>query len=109
MMRATSIQQIQRTNLALTLLKRQTPVTTVLSQLMAHYQISHRQAYRYLSQAAAQPAPLAIPSVKTVFTVKLPVPLVSQIRRQAREENQPISTLVAHALEDYLQRGPPHG
>jgi hypothetical protein len=108
-MRATSIQQIQRTNLALTLLKRQTPVTAVLSQLMVRYQLSRRQAYRYLRQAAAHPAPLPVPSAKTAFTVKLPVPLVGQLRRQAQQSHQPLSMFVAQALEACLQPGSRHG
>lgn len=108
-MRATSIQHVQRTNLAVSLLHRQTPAPTVLARLMARYQLSRRQAYRYLAQAIGQSAPLPVPGVKTVFTVKLPLTLVSQIRRQAQRQEQRLSDWVAQALQDYLQRGPPHG
>ena len=41
----------------------------------------------------------------SVFTVKLPVPLVARVRAHARESGRTISGLVGQALEEFLARG----
>src|SRR3954470_10076452 len=65
--------------------------------------LSQRQARRYVDRAAA--GPVQVPPTTTVFTVKLPVPLVASVRAHARESGRTISGLVAQALEEFLSRG----
>jgi hypothetical protein len=58
--------------MALDLLKKNNSPKEVVSSLVAEFDLSTRQAYRYLQQAHRTRKPLALPEPKTVFTVKLP-------------------------------------
>jgi predicted transcriptional regulator len=43
--------------------------------------------------------------VTTVFTVKLPVDVVRQVRDYARASGKTISAVVTQALQDFMSRG----
>ena len=76
---------------------------------MAHYGLSRRQAYRYLQQAQNARGPLAVPEAKKVFTVKLSISLIRQVRQQARREGGAISQWVESALRRSLKLRQGHG
>ena len=95
--------------MALDLLKKNNSPKEVVSSLVAEFDLSTRQAYRYLQQAHKTRKPLALPEPKTVFTVKLPLDVVQCVRQIARGRRQSISDLVAEALEDFLTKRRPHG
>jgi len=76
---------------------------------MARYRISRRQAYRYLQQAQSARGPLMVPEAKRVFTVKLSVSLIRQVRQQARREGGTISQWVEAALRRSLTLRQGHG
>ena len=95
--------------MALDLLKKNNSPKEVVSSLVAEFDLSARQAYRYLRQAHKTRKPLALPEPKTVFTVKLPLNVVQRVRQIARGRRQPISDLVTEALEDFLTKRRPHG
>lgn len=95
--------------MALDLLKKNISPNEVVSSLVAKFELSGRQAYRYLQQAQRARNPLALPEPKAVFTVKLPVNLIQRVRQIARGRHRPISDLVTEALEDYLTERKTHG
>ena len=101
-------EQARRVNATVSLLKRKTSAE-VLIWLIAQYGLSRRQAYRYLQQAQSAGGPLLVPEAKTVFTVKLPVSLIRQVRQQARREGGAISQWVAGALRRSLNLRQGHG
>jgi hypothetical protein len=101
-------EQARRVNATISLLKRKTS-PEVLSWLIATQGLSRRQAYRYLQQAQNAGGPLLIPEAKNVFTVKLPVSLIRQVRQQARREGRAISQWVAGALQRSLGLHRGHG
>jgi len=101
-------EQARRVNAAVRLLNKASP-PEVVSWLVARYRISRRQAYRYLQQAHTARKPLAIPEAKSVFTVKISVSLIRQVRRQARREGGTISQWVEAALRRSLNAPPGHG
>lgn len=76
---------------------------------MAQHAISRRQAYRYLQLAQSTSGPVPVPEVKTVFTVKVSVSLIRQVRQQARREEVTISHWVEQALRRSLHPGQSHG
>ena len=76
---------------------------------MAEFDLSARQAYRYLQQAQRTRKPLTLPEPKTVFTVKLPLNVVQRVRQMARGRRQAISDLVTEAMEDFLTKRRTHG
>ena len=95
--------------MALDLLKKDISPRKVVSSLETEFELSARQAYRYLQQAQKTTKPLAVPEPKAVFTVKLPTSLIQRVRQIARRRRQPISDLVNQALEDWLTRSKAHG
>ena len=104
MSRASAANQTERINMAIELLKKKVSAGEAVSSLASRYRLSQRQAYRYLQRARAVDKPLQIPESKAVFTVKLPPSLIKAVRRKARQQGQPISDLVARALEDFLRK-----
>ena len=107
--RASGVEQTKRLNMAVDLLEKNATPQEVVSSLVLHCGLSPRQAYRYVQQAqqACRPAPL--PEKKSIFTVRLPIGLIQQVRRQARDRGEPISDLVKKALRDYLEKSESHG
>jgi hypothetical protein len=95
--------------MALDLLKKKISSKEVVSSLEVEFDLSARQAYRYLQQAQKTPRPLALPEPKAVFTVKVPKSLIQRVRQIARRRRQPISDLVTQALEDWLTKSKAHG
>lgn len=108
MARATQAQKAQRLNLARSLLHRYS-WSQAFHELSRRCSLSSRQTYRYLQQAQAlqQPVPVVAPTI--AFTVKLPRPLVAQLRRFARAEGLSLSQTVSQALSAMLDRGRRHG
>jgi len=101
--RAQASQYAQRVNRALALLNR-FPVPAVLRVLARRYQMSLRQARRYVDVAQHHPQGVPVPEPTIVFTVKLPVGLVRRVRARARSTGSSLSALVTWALEDWLER-----
>jgi hypothetical protein len=81
---------------------------SAVSSLVAQFDLSTRQAYRYLQQAHKTRKPLALPESKTVFTVKLPLDVVQHVRQIARGRRQSISDLVTEALRSSADQAIDH-
>ena len=109
MSRASARERTRRVNQALDLLKKKTSPPEVVASLVTQFDLSARQAYRYLHDAQRLAQPLAVPEAKTVFTVKLPPRLIQRVRRRARARGQPISEVVTAALQEFLTKPNPHG
>jgi hypothetical protein len=101
--RALASQYAQRVNQALALLDR-LAVPAVLRTLVRRYQVSLRQARRYIDVAQQHPRGVPVPEPTMVFTVKLPVGLIRRVRARARTTGTSLSGLVTRALEDWLER-----
>jgi hypothetical protein len=106
--RAQAGQYAQRVNRALALLRR-FPVPAVLRALVQRYQVSLRQARRYVEAAQHHPLGVPVPEPTVVFTVKLPVGPVRRVRARARSTGSSLSALVTRALADWLERVRPRG
>jgi len=102
-------EQARRVNATVRLLKRKASPQQALKWLIAHYGLSRRQAYRYLLQAQTVPGPVPVPETKSVFTVKLSISLIGQVRQQSRREGLAISQWVEGALQRALKSPPGHG
>ncbi|MDP3972577.1 MAG: ribbon-helix-helix protein, CopG family [Candidatus Nanopelagicales bacterium] len=102
--RASGGEYAERINAAADLVRTGRSVTEAAAVLVARFGISDRQARRYVERAA-ESGPVEAPGLTTVFTVKLPVELVTRVRAQAATSGRTISALVAQALEEYLARG----
>jgi len=102
-------EQTRRVNATVSLLKQKASPAEAVSWLIAQYGISRRQAYRYLQQAQSARGPLPIPEAKRVFTVKLSISLIRQVRQQARRKGGTISRWVEAALRRSLNPRQGHG
>jgi hypothetical protein len=92
-----------RVNAAAELVAAGAEVADAARELAARFGLSERQARRYVERAAAS-GPVQVPQATTVFTVKLPVPLVARVRAHAAASGRTISSLVTQALEEFLSR-----
>ena len=109
MPKSSEAEQAQRVNATIRLIEKKGSGSEVLREIVSRFGLSRRQAYRYLQLAQQASAPLAIPDEKSVFTVKLPRPLMVQVRRQARQERTSISAWVEQALRLGLGQSKTHG
>lgn len=96
-------------NQAIQLLQQEKTGAEVVTCLAVQLGVSPRQAARYVQAAQQQSAPLVVPEVKEVFTVKLPKRLIHRVRRHARTQECSISEWVAQALEERLRGRVRHG
>jgi DNA-binding transcriptional regulator LsrR (DeoR family) len=101
--RARADQYARRINAASELLASGWDVAEAARELARRHRISERQARRYVEQARDE-GPRKVPSAKIVFTVKLPTDLARQVRKQAVRSEQTISSVVAAALREFLDR-----
>ena len=102
-MRATKPELAKRINAAYSLLKKNVSKEKILSVLTQQFGVSRKQAYRYLEHAQKQSNLLPIPEQKVVFTVKLPVSVVLQLKKSSEATGKSLSDLVAQSLEKFLK------
>ena len=102
MKKSSQIEYVQRINLARSKFRLGDSVQDVTKALGKHFNISYRQAYRYVKKAMESEEEQIIPEEKIVFTVKLPKGLVMAFRNYAKLHGQQISYLMHQILEDYL-------
>jgi hypothetical protein len=101
--RADAGEYAERVNAAADLVNAGVGVAEAARLLAARFGLSQRQARRYVDRAA-QVGPVAAARVTTVFTVKVPVDVVGQIRAYAKASGQTISAVVTQALQDFVSR-----
>jgi DNA-binding transcriptional regulator LsrR (DeoR family) len=94
----------RRINAAAELLASGMGVPEVTRDLARRYRLSERQAHRYVDRAVEHGA-VEVPVAKVVFTVKLPRDLTERLRGYARVSGRTLSSLVAEAIQDFLDRG----
>lgn len=109
MTKSSESEHARRVNATVSLLRQQASPPEVLNWLIGQYGLSRRQAYRYLFQAQQAREPLPVPEAKKVFTVKLPISLIRQVRQRARRGGGSISQWVEEALQQTLKRPQGHG
>jgi predicted DNA-binding transcriptional regulator YafY len=97
------MEQTLRVNMAMELLRKKATSGEVVSSLIARFNVSSRQAHRYLQRAQKAAQPLSFPESKEVFTVRLSPGLIREIRSTARRRNQRISDLATEALRTFIQ------
>ena len=109
MRRAHADEYAVRVNRAVELLADRTPADAVRA-LRVEYQLSERQARRYVNAAEVAPEGVPVPERTAVFTVRLAPSLIAGLRRHARARGQTLSAATADAVRAYLdQAGERHG
>jgi hypothetical protein len=97
-----------RVNRAAVLVRDLVPADAV-RVLQAEFDLSERQARRYVNVALEQPEGVAVPERTMVFTVRLAPSLIGGLRECAGASDQTLSAVTAEAVRGYLlgagQRG----
>jgi hypothetical protein len=92
-----------RVNRAAVLVRDLMPADAVRA-LEAEFDLSERQARRYVNVALEQPKGVAVPERTAVFTVRLAPSLVGGLRERAGATGQTLSAVTAEAVRGYLAR-----
>jgi len=89
----------------MTLLRKYSSTSRVVTDLMEQYGVSIRQAYRYIQEAEKSENRLPIPEKKIVFTVKIPLSVIQHLRKFAKSTGQSLSDITTQALKVFLSKG----
>ena len=92
-----------RVNRAAVLVRELVPADAVRA-LQAEFDLSERQARRYVNVALEQPEGVAVPERTAVFTVRLAPSLIGGLRERAGATGQTLSAVTAEAVRGYLAR-----
>ena len=109
MARATRAVKAQHLNAARGLLQRQLERPDAVRQLAREFDLSERQAYRYLEKASQLDRPVEIPEATIPVTLKLPPRTVELLRKYAKSSDLTIGATVAAALHAFLRTLKRHG
>jgi len=90
-----------RVNRAAVLVRELVPADAVRA-LQAEFELSERQARRYVNVALEQPEGVPVPERTMVFTVRLAPSLIGGLRERAGATGQTLSAVTAEAVRGYL-------
>jgi hypothetical protein len=90
-----------RVNRAAVLVRELVPADAVRA-LQAEFDLSERQARRYVNVALEQPEGVPVPERTMVFTVRLAPSLIGGLRERAGATGQTLSAVTAEAVRGYL-------
>src|SRR6516165_6682207 len=109
MARATKAEKAQHLNAARALLQRHLPRAEAVRQLAREFDLSQRQAYRYLETASQLHRPVEIPETTIPVTLKLPPRTVELLRKYAKSSGLTRGAIVTAALNAFLRTLKRHG
>jgi hypothetical protein len=109
MARSTKAEKARQLNAALGLLRRQIALPEAVQSLSRKFNLSERQAYRYLEEASELDRPVEITEATVPITLKLPPSTVERLREYARSSGLTIGSIVTVALNAFLRALKKHG
>ena len=109
MTRSTKAEKAQQLNAARGLLQRQVALPEAVRRLSRQFDLSERQAYRYLEEASHLDQPVEVPEATVPVTLKLPPRTVELLRKYARSSGLTIGAIVAGVLKAFLRTLKRHG
>jgi hypothetical protein len=107
--RSTKAERAQELNAARGLLQRQVAQPEAVRRLSREFDLSERQAYRYLEEASQLDRPVEVPEATVPITLKLPPRTVDLLRKYARSSGLTIGAIVTGALNAFLRTLKRHG
>jgi hypothetical protein len=109
MARSTKANKARLLNAAYGLLKRDTELPAAAQSLSREFDLSRRQSYRYLAQAAKLDQPVPVEEASIPITLKLPPRTVRVLRSYAAHSGLTLGEIVTRALEAFLNALRRHG
>jgi len=109
MSRSTKAEKARQINTARGLLQRGIELSEAVRHLSRRFDLSERQAYRYLEEASQLDRPIEIPEATVSVTLKLPPRTVELLRKHAKSSGLTIGAIVTAALNVFLRTPKRHG
>ena len=109
MARSTRPDKARRLNAAYAMLQRNTPLSTAMQRLSGQFDLSERQAYRYLEEAAHLQRRVEVTEATVPITLKVPARTARLLRVYARSSGLTIGAIVTRALTMFLNTQRRHG
>jgi hypothetical protein len=109
MARSTRPEKARQLNAALGLLQRDVALPEAVQRLSRKFNLSERQAYRYLEEASELDRPVEVTEATVPITLKLPPSTVEWLRKYARSNGLTIGAIVTAALNAFLRTLKRHG
>jgi hypothetical protein len=107
--RSTRAERAQKLNAARGLLERDVGLPEAMQGLSRMFQLSRRQAYRYLQAASGLDGPVQAAEVTVPITLKIPPRTVELLRKYARSSGLTMGAIVTDALREFLRTRKKHG
>jgi predicted DNA-binding transcriptional regulator YafY len=109
MPRSTDVQKAERLNAAHGLLARGTSMAEAALALSRDFDISRRQAYRYLQEAQMIGHPVALTEPSLPITLKIPGNVIRDLRAYSAASGRTLSEIAAQAITAFLSSTHKHG
>jgi len=109
MSRSTKAEKARQINTARGLLQRGIELSEAVRHLSRRFDLSERQAYRYLEEASQLDRPIEIPEATVSVTLKMPPRTVGLLRKYAKSSGLTIGAIVTAALNVFLRTPKRHG
>jgi hypothetical protein len=109
MTRSTKTEKARQLNAARGLLQHQVALPEAVRRLSREFDLSERQAYRYLQEASQLDRPVEVPQALVPVTLKLPPRTLELLRKYARSSGLTIGAIVSGALNAFLRTPKRHG
>jgi hypothetical protein len=109
MARSTKADKARLLNAAYGLHKRNLELPAAAQSLSREFDLSRRQAYRYLEQAAKLAHPVPVEEASIPITLKLPPRTVRRLRAYAARSGLTLGEIVTRALGAFLNAFRRHG
>jgi hypothetical protein len=109
MARSTHTERAQRLNAAFDLIARDFSLNEAADVLAEQFDLSLRQAYRYLQEAQNIKRPVEISEPTIPITIKVPGDVVVKLRAYAQASGLTIGETVARAVLRFLAKARRHG
>jgi hypothetical protein len=109
MARSTKAEKARQMNAARGLLQRAVALPEAVRRLSREFDLSERQAYRYLEEASRLDRSVEIPEATVSVTLKLPPRTVELLRKYARSSGLTIGAIVTTSVNAFLRTLKRHG
>jgi hypothetical protein len=109
MTRSTKAERARQLNAARGLLQRHVALPEAVQRLSREFDLSERQAYRYLEEASQLDRPVEVTESTVPITLKLPPSTVERLRKYARSSGLTLGAIVTGAVSAFLGALKKHG
>ena len=109
MTRSTIAEKARQLNAAYAMLVGKVSLPDAMQRLSRQFDLSERQAYRYLEEATHLEQPVEVSEATVPITLKVPARTARRLRACARSSGLTIGAIVTQALTMFLNTQRSHG